>query len=92
MTYTEAAEGILDCITQTAQTIEDTFHITGAQYANVFEILSKLSLNRGLNTELIEEFLHDHDQIQLLLRFGGLTSENRPIIHSKIFEDSANAV
>lgn len=92
VTYTEAAEGILDCVTQTTHAAEDTFHITGAQYANVFEILSTLSLNRGLNTELIEEFLHDHDQIQLLLRFGGLTSENRPIIHSKIFEDSANAV
>ena len=56
VTYTEAAEGILDCVTQTTHAVEDTFHITGAQYANVFEILSKLSLNRGLNTELIEEF------------------------------------
>ena len=92
VTYTEAAEGILDCVTQTTLADHDTFHITGAQYANVFEILSKLSTKRGLDTELIEDFMHDHDQIHLLLRFGGLTSANRPIIHSTIFEDSANAV
>ena len=53
VTYTEAAEGILDCVTQTKQADANTFHITGSQYANVFEILSRLSQNRGLNTELM---------------------------------------
>ncbi len=92
VTYAEAAEGILDCVNQTNHTDTNTFHITGSQYANVYEILSRLSKNRGLNTELIGEFCHDQDQIQLLLRFGGLTSTNRPIIHSTIFEDNANAM
>ena len=92
VTYTEAAEGILDCVTQTNQADANTFHITGSQYANVFEILSRLSQNRGLNTELIGEFFHDQDQIQLLLRFGGLATTTRPVIHSTIFEDNANAV
>ena len=92
VTYAEAAEGILDCVNQTNHTDANTFHITGSQYANVYEILSRLSKNRGLNTELIGEFCHDQDQIQLLLRFGGLTSTNRPIIHSTIFEDNANAM
>ena len=92
VTYTEAAEGILDCVTQTNQADANTFHITGSQYANVFEILSRLSQNRGLNTELIGEFFHDQDQIQLLLKFGGLATTTRPVIHSTIFEDNANAV
>ena len=92
VTYSEAAEGILDCITQTNQANGNIFHITGSQYASVFEILFRLSQNRGLNTELIGELFHDQDQIQLLLRFGGLTSATRPLIHSTIFEDSVNAV